>query len=177
MHYVIQNRGAEVPLPFIGLSQFVNRFNCGQYPNDVTWQGCLQNAILRADVAGANLSNRTAALGIAPVFGSAQASANTTLAGAIPYVQTPANAMASHPQASPSTNRNHVLRAAPTRILLSSAATAMPRTHWIRPGPSHPAGSRPWCSASPNFVTLASRPRLRWAAPRMASCTIPRSTL
>ena len=125
VHYVIQNRGAEVPLPFIGLSQFVNRFNCGQYPNDVTWQGCLQNAILRADVAGANLSNRTAALGIAPVFGSAQASANTTLAGAIPYVQTPANAMASHPQASPSTNRNHVLRAAPTSLTQADILAAV----------------------------------------------------
>ena len=125
VHYVIQNRGAEVPLPFIGLSQFVNRFNCGAYPNDVTWQGCLQNAILRADVAGANLSNRTAALGIAPVFGSAQASANTTLAGAIPYVQTPANAMATHPQASPTTNRNHMLRAAPTSLTQADILAAV----------------------------------------------------
>ncbi|MSS99388.1 MAG: hypothetical protein EXS26_02875 [Opitutales bacterium] len=125
VHYVIQNRGAEVPLPFIGLAQFVNRFNCGTFQNDIAWQGCLQNAILRADVAGANLSNRTAALGIAKVFGSVQASANTTLAGAIPYVQTPTNAMASHPQAEPLINRNHMLRAAPTSLTQADILAAV----------------------------------------------------
>ena len=125
VHYVIRNRGAEVPLPFIGLSQFVNRFNCGAYPNDVAWQGCLQTAITRADTAGANLSNRSSPLIAAPMFGSAQASANTTLPGAIPYVSTPNNAMASDPRVSPFTNRNHALRAAPTSLTQADILAAV----------------------------------------------------
>lgn len=125
VHYVIRNRGAEVPLPFIGLSQFVNRFNCGAYPNDVAWQGCLQTAIIRADVAGANLSNRSSPLIAAPTFGNAQAIANTSLPGAIPYVSTPGNAMASDPRVSPSTNRNHALRAAPTSLTQADILAAV----------------------------------------------------
>ena len=126
VHYVIRNRGAEVPLPFIGLSQFVNRFNCGAYPNDVAWQGCLQTAIIRADVAGANLSNRSSPLIAAPIFGSAQASANSTIAGAIPYVSTPTNAMASDPRINPTTaNRNHALRAAPTSLTQADILAAV----------------------------------------------------
>jgi len=125
VHYVIRNRGAEVPLPFISLSQFVNRFNCGAYPNDVTWQGCLQTAIIRADVAGANLSNRSSPLVAAPTFGSAQASANAGIAGAIPYVSNPGNAMASDPRVSPSTNRNHALRAASTSLTQADILAAV----------------------------------------------------
>jgi hypothetical protein len=125
VHYVIRNRGAEVPLPFIGLSQFVNRFNCGAYPNDVAWQGCLQTAIIRADVAGANLSNRSSPLIPAPIFGSTQANPNSSLPGAIPYVSTPANAMASDPRVSPGTNRNHALRAAPTSLTQADILAAV----------------------------------------------------
>jgi hypothetical protein len=125
VHYVIRNRGAEVPLPFIGLSQFVNRFNCGAYPNDVAWQGCLQTAIIRADVAGANLSNRSSPLTPAPTFGSTQANPNSSLPGAIPYVSTPTNAMASDPRMSPGTNRNHALRAAPTSLTQADILAAV----------------------------------------------------
>ena len=125
VHYVIRNRGAEVPLPFIGLSQFVNRFNCGAYPNDVAWQGCLQTAIVRADVAGANLSNRSSPLVGAPLFGSGQTAANSNLPGAVPYVFTPGNAFASDPRVSPSTNRNHALRAAPTSLTQADILAAV----------------------------------------------------
>ena len=45
-----------IPLPFIGLAEFVNRFLCG-YHYDTSLAGCLQTAIVRADVDGANLSN------------------------------------------------------------------------------------------------------------------------
>ena len=43
----------------IGLAQFVNRWLCGAEP-PLSYAGCLQNAITRADVDGANLSNRSA---------------------------------------------------------------------------------------------------------------------
>ena len=128
VHHVIINRGVEVPLPFIGLSQFVNRFNCGAYPNDVAWQGCLQSAIVRADGAGANLSNRSSPLIPAPVFGPAQASVNTTntnVPGRIPYALTPANAMTTDPSVTPITNRNHALRAAPTSLTQADILAAV----------------------------------------------------
>jgi len=125
VHYVIKNRGAEVPLPFIGLAQFVNRFNCGSFENDIAWQGCLQNAILRADVGGANLSNRSSPLAVAPAFNSTHASANVNLPGRTPYVSTPGNAMASDPRVSPYTNRNHSLRAAPTSLTQADILAAV----------------------------------------------------
>jgi hypothetical protein len=126
IHYVIRNRGAEVPLPFIGLSQFLNRFNCAPYANDIAWQGCLQNAILRADVAGANLSNRSTPLIPAPAFGTAQTAANSTLAGGVPYVFVPGNAVATHPRINPTTqNRNHALRAAPTSLTQADILAAV----------------------------------------------------
>ena len=125
IHYVIRNRGAEVPLPFIGLSQFLNRFNCAPYANDIAWQGCLQNAILRADTAGANLSNRSAPLTPALTFGSTQTAANSSLAGAVPYVFVPNNAMATDPRVTPLQNRNHALRAAPTSLTQADILAAV----------------------------------------------------
>ena len=125
VHYVIRNRGAEVPLPFIGLAQFVNRFNCGSFQNDIAWQGCLQNAILRADVGGANLSNRSAPLTAAPAFNSGHASPNANLPGGTPYVSTPANATATDPRVTPSLNRNHALRAAPTSLTQADILAAV----------------------------------------------------
>ena len=124
IHYVIRNRGVEVPLPFISLSQFLNRFNCAPYANDIAWQGCLQNAILRADTAGANLSNRNAPLN-APLFGSAQASGGSSIAGGIPYVFVPSNAMATDPRVNPTQNRNHALRAAPTSLTQADILAAV----------------------------------------------------
>ena len=124
IHYVIRNRGAEVPLPFIGLSQFLNRFNCAPYANDVAWQGCLQNAILRADTAGANLSNRSSPLLAAPAFGPTQAGAST-IAGAISYAMVPSNAMATDPRVNPTVNRNHALRAAPTSLTQADILAAV----------------------------------------------------
>ena len=47
-----------VPVPFTGLSQFVNRFTCGN-PDYAAHAGCLQNAIYRADADGAELVGRS----------------------------------------------------------------------------------------------------------------------
>lgn len=49
-----------VPTPFLGLSQFVNRFLDVTSPgNAVAKAGCLQGAIARAETDGAEISNRT----------------------------------------------------------------------------------------------------------------------
>jgi len=125
VHYVIRNRGAEVPLPFISLSQFLNRFNCAPFANDIAWQGCLQNAILRADVAGANLSNRSTPLTPAPIFGSAQATPSSAVLGGVPYVFAPGNAMATDPRVTPAQNRNHALRASPTSLTQADILAAV----------------------------------------------------
>jgi len=125
VHYVIKNRGVEVPLPYIGLSQFVNRFNCGAYPNQVSWQGCLQNAILRADVDGANLSNRSSPLTPAPVYDSAKLTPGTANSGPglIPYVFQPASVVATDPRNN--ANKGHGLRAAPTSLTQADILAAV----------------------------------------------------
>ena len=134
VHYVIKDRGVEVPLPYIGLAQFVNRFNCGAYPNQVSWQGCLQNAILRADVDGANLSNRSSPLTAAPAYDaaklasiSADPNAVPAVAGLIPYVAMTGNVIATDPRTN--TNKAHGLRAAPTSLtqadILSAVGSAL----------------------------------------------------
>ena len=125
VHYVIMNRGVEVPLPYIGLAQFVNRFNCGAYPNQVAWQGCLQNAILRADVDGANLSNRSSPLTAAPAYDASKltVSAANSGPGLIPYTFKPANVVATDPRTNSS--KGHSLRAAPTSLMQSDILEAV----------------------------------------------------
>ena len=130
VHYVIKNRGVEVPLPYIGLAQFVNRFNCGQYPNQVSWQGCLQNAILRADVDGANLSNRSSPIISAPAYDatklaaiSADPNTNLSVAGLVPYTYQPSNVVATDPRTNSS--KAHSLRAAPTSLMQSDILEAV----------------------------------------------------
>ena len=125
VHYVIKNRGVEVPLPYIGLAQFLNRFNCGAYPNQVSWQGCLQNAILRADVDGANLSNRSSPLVAAPAYDATKLtiSAANSGPGLIPYVYQCGNVVATDPRTSSS--NGHSLRAAPTSLMQSDILEAV----------------------------------------------------
>ena len=131
VHYVIKNRGVEVPLPYIGLAQFVNRFNCGAYPNQVAFQGCLQNAILRADVDGANLSNRNSPMTSAPYFDSTKLTpitsptpdTNPAVAGLIPYVFQTFNVNATDPRTN--AYKGHSLRAAPTSLLQSDILEAV----------------------------------------------------
>ncbi len=125
VHYVIKNRGVEVPLPYVSLAQFVNRFNCGAYPNQVAWQGCLQNAILRADVDGANLSNRSSPLTAAPAYDATKltASAANSGPGLIPYTYRPANVVATDPRTNSS--KGHSLRAAPTSLMQSDILEAV----------------------------------------------------
>ena len=125
VHYVIKNRGVEVPLPYVSLAQFINRFNCGAYPNQVAWQGCLQNAILRADVDGANLSNRSSPLTAAPAYDASKltVSAANSGPGLIPYTFKPANVVATDPRTNSS--KGHSLRAAPTSLMQSDILEAV----------------------------------------------------
>ncbi len=125
VHYVIKNRGVEVPLPYIGLAQFVNRFNCGQYPNQVSFQGCLQNAILRADVDGANLSNRNSPMTSAPYYDENKLTAvpSNSGPGLIPYVANGYNVNAADPRTG--TYKSHSLRAAPTSLMQSDILEAV----------------------------------------------------
>jgi hypothetical protein len=125
VHYVIKNRGVEVPLPYVSLAQFVNRFNCGAYPNQVAWQGCLQNAILRADVDGANLSNRSSPLTAAPAYDASKltVSAANSGPGLIPYTYRAANVVATDPRTNSS--KGHSLRAAPTSLMQSDILEAV----------------------------------------------------
>jgi hypothetical protein len=125
VHYVIKNRGVEVPLPYIGLAQFVNRFNCGAYPNQVAFQGCLQNAILRADVDGANLSNRSSPLVSAPYYDSTKLTSGAANAGPglIPYVFQSYNVNAADPRTN--AYKGHSLRAAPTSLMQSDILEAV----------------------------------------------------
>ncbi len=125
VHSVLRNRGVEVPLPYIGLAQFINRFNCGAYPNQVAWQGCLQNAILRADVDGANLSNRSSPLTAAPPYDGSKltVSAANSGPGLIPYVFRPANVVATDPRTN--STKSHSLRAAPTSLMQSDILEAV----------------------------------------------------
>ena len=71
-----------IALPFRFVSEFVNRFTCGYHP-EASLAGCLQTAIVRADVDGANLSNRTppdATLGSSPSL-----LAPTVAPGSVPW--------------------------------------------------------------------------------------------
>jgi len=126
-HYILKNRGVEVGLPFTGLAQFVNRFNCGAYPNQVAWQGCLQNAILRADVDGANLSNRSSPLTAAPSYDASKltSGAGNSGPGMIPYVfsSNTSNVIATDPRTNAS--KGHSLRAAPTSLMQSDILEAV----------------------------------------------------
>jgi hypothetical protein len=113
-----------IPLPFIGLAQFVNRFLCG-YHYDTSLAGCLQTAIVRADVDGANLSNRSGAP--APVSSQALLAFNTAPGSAPwtppdPIIQ--ANLTLQDPRTE-GTNRGHLLIGAPTSLLQSDLLAAI----------------------------------------------------
>lgn len=113
-----------IPLPFIGLAQFVNRFLCG-YHYDTSLAGCLQTAIVRADVDGGNLSNRSGAP--APVSSQALLAANTA-PGSVPWTPPDpiiqANLTLQDPRTE-GTNRGHLLVGAPTSLLQSDLLAAI----------------------------------------------------
>lgn len=136
VHAPVVFRGMTVPVPYIGLAQFVNRYLCGAEPY-LSFGGCLQNAIARADVDGANLSNRSAAPAPASTAG---AQAPTTTPGMVPWVD-PAyvdNIVLTDPR-SGSTNRAHMYQASPAALMQSdilsvigSALTTRSDTFTIR---------------------------------------------
>jgi hypothetical protein len=116
VHAPVVFRGMTVPVPYIGLAQFVNRWLCGAEP-PISYAGCLQNAITRADVDGANLSNR--AVNPAPASTVALQSPTTT-PGMVPWLD-PAhdgNLTLTDPR-SGSTNRAHLHQASPASLLQS----------------------------------------------------------
>jgi hypothetical protein len=116
VHAPVVFRGMTVPVPYIGLAQFVNRWLCGAEP-PISFAGCLQNAITRADVDGANLSNR--AVNPAPASTVALQSPTTT-PGMVPWLD-PAhdgNLTLTDPR-SGGTNRAHLHQASPASLLQS----------------------------------------------------------
>jgi hypothetical protein len=136
VHAPVVFRGFTVPVPYIGLAQFVNRWLCGAEP-PLSYAGCLQTAIARADVDGANLSNRSAAPAPASTAG---AQAPTTTPGMVPWLD-PAyvdNIVLTDPR-SGSTNRAHMYQASPAALMQSdilsvigSALTTRSDTFTIR---------------------------------------------
>ncbi|MEY3529140.1 MAG: hypothetical protein RLZ70_208 [Verrucomicrobiota bacterium] len=116
VHAPVVFRGQTVPVPYIGLAQFVNRWLCGA-ENPLSYAGCLQNAIVRADVDGANLSNRTA--NPAPISGTGEQAATTT-PGMVPWTD-PAfrvNLNLADPR-SGGTNRAHLHQASAASLIQS----------------------------------------------------------
>lgn len=107
-----------IPLPFIGLAQFVNRYLCG-YHYDTSLVGCLQNAIVRADVDGANLSNRTATP--APVS-DVNLLAASVAPGSVTWTPLDSGIQSNLQMRDPrseSINRGHLLAGAPTSLMQS----------------------------------------------------------
>jgi len=107
-----------IPLPFIGLAQFVNRYLCG-YHFDTSLVGCLQNAIVRADVDGGNLSNRTTPP--APVSDLNLLAVNSA-PGSVPWTPPDSGIQSNLQMRDPRTesvNRGHLLAGAPTALMQS----------------------------------------------------------
>jgi hypothetical protein len=180
VHAPVVFRGQTVPVPYIGMAQFVNRWLCGAEP-PLSFAGCLQNAIVRADVDGANLSNRAAAPAPASTAG---AQAPTTTPGMVPWID-PAyggNIVLTDPR-SGSTNRAHMHQASPASLMQSdilsvigSALTTRSDTFTIRaygdvserPGSNVSLGSC-WVEAvvqrTPEFCDASQPPETEVCSP------------
>jgi hypothetical protein len=183
VHAPVVFRGQTVPVPYIGLAQFVNRWLCGMGSPDfgpnLSYAGCLQNAITRADVDGANLSNRAAVP--APVS-SVPAQAATATPGMVPWISNVGNlALTDH--RSDSINRAHMHQASPASLMQSdilsvigSALTTRSDTFTIRaygdvserPGSNVSLGSC-WVEAvvqrTPEFCDASQPPETEVCSP------------
>jgi len=185
-HAPVVFRGQTVPVPYIGMAQFVNRWLCGwggspQFGPNLSYAGCLQNAIIRADVDGANLSNRAAVP--APVS-SVAAQAPKTTPGMVPWID-PAHdgnlTLTDH--RSDSTNRAHMYQGSPASLMQSdilsvigSALTTRSDTFTIRaygdvserPGSNVSLGSC-WVEAvvqrTPEFCDASQPPETEVCSP------------
>jgi len=122
-HTPLKFRGKTIDLPYLGLAQFVNRYLCGaEGPGFLTssYAGCIQNAVIRADVDGANLSNRTKSP--APVSGDKQLSPPATPSeanpGMVPWVSHKYNLNLYDPR-SMGTNRAHMHQGGPASLIQS----------------------------------------------------------
>ena len=119
-----------VPTPFLGLSQFVNRFlDLSSPSNAVAKSGCLQAAIARAETEGAEISNRATQ---APVFGSAQLAGGTGAVGQQSWTPYPEgvevfDAATRGPGATTrtATNQSHVALFAPGSVLQQDILAAI----------------------------------------------------
>ncbi|PHX58349.1 MAG: hypothetical protein CK522_04625 [Opitutia bacterium] len=180
VHAPVVFRGQTVPVPYIGLAQFVNRWLCGA-EKFLAYAGCLQNAITRADVDGANLSNRSAAP--APVS-SIGAQGSRTTAGMVPWIDPNYvdNIILTDPR-SKGTNRAHMHQASPASLMQSdilsvigSALTTRSDTFTIRaygdvserPGSNVSLGSC-WVEAvvqrTPEFCDASQPPETEVCSP------------
>jgi hypothetical protein len=135
VHAPVVFRTQTVPVPYIGLAQFVNRWLCGADPK-ISHAGCLQNAIARADVDGANLSNRSA--NPAPVSGTAQQDPTGT-PGMVPWTDPAHRGNLTIEDPRSTTNRAHLHQASPASLIQSdimevigSALTTRSDTFTIR---------------------------------------------
>jgi hypothetical protein len=180
VHAPVVFRGQTVPVPYIGMAQFVNRWLCGAEP-PLSFAGCLQNAIVRADVDGANLSNRAAVP--APVS-SVGAQAPRATPGMVPWID-PAydgNIVLEDPRTR-GTNRAHMHQASPASLMQSdilsvigSALTTRSDTFTIRaygdvserPGSNVSLGSC-WVEAvvqrTPEFCDASQPPETEVCSP------------
>lgn len=136
VHAPVVFRGATVPVPYIGLAQFVNRWLCGaEFP--LSYAGCIQNAIARADIAGANLSNRTAS---APGPISDQGKQTpTTVPGMVPWIDPAYDDNLPIKPPGVSSNQAHMYQGSPASLMQSdvlevigSALTTRSDTFTIR---------------------------------------------
>ena len=136
VHAPVVFRGQITPVPYVGMAQFVNRYLCGM-DYSVSYAGCLQNAIARADLAGAQLSNRTTTAA-APVSDAA-AQSPTTQPGMVPW--TDPNFRANFPIRPPgaSSNQAHMYQGGAASLMQSdilsvigSALTTRSDTFTIR---------------------------------------------
>ena len=180
VHAPVVFRAQTVPVPYIGLAQFVNRWLCGAEPS-ISHAGCLQNAIARADVDGANLSNRTT--NPAPASTSAlQAPTSTPGMAAWTDPAHRGNLNIEDPR-SGGTNRAHLYQASPASLIQSdimevigSALTTRSDTFTIRaygdvsdrPGSNTSLGSC-WVEAvvqrTPEFCDASQPPETEVCSP------------
>lgn len=110
----------QVPLPFQGMAQFVNRFTCNTYPF-IGNGGCLQNAIYRADALGAELTTRN---GMTPRPSNDYEQLPNQGPGQVPWTRVRINLRAGH-AAGPANGSSQMTEGAPGSLLQSDILAAV----------------------------------------------------
>jgi len=123
--YSCENDTLDIPVPFTGMAQFVNRNLCG-YPTGkpvYSMTGCIQSAITRTDVDGFELSNRSVSNPAPPAN---QTSLNPSAAGTagVPWVSQPGS-LSVRDSRTIDTERGHMLMGAPTSLTQADVLAAI----------------------------------------------------